>query len=73
MSQREASSKRSEEASSSIAALSPILNQVKERIKRLEAHIAETTHECSEVEEASKHLVAVRKLIISLEKCPGQD
>jgi len=74
VSQRDIAIEKIEVASQAIAALEPVLNLVKSKAEKLRTHISETlTPECTEAGEASKVLVRVRELIISLEECPGRN
>merc|ERR1719420_331314 len=74
VSQRDIAIEKIEVASQAIAALEPVLNLVKSKAEKLRTHISETlTPECTEAGEASKLLVRVRELIISLEECPGRN
>merc|ERR1719387_2078611 len=74
VSQRDVAIEKIEVASQAIAALEPVLNLVKSKEEKLRTHISETlTPECTEAGEASKVLVRVRELIISLEECPGRN
>lgn len=73
VSQREMAVTRIEEASQALAALEPVLGLVKAKSEKLKTHISETlTPECQHAGDASKVLMRVRELIISLEKCPGR-
>jgi len=74
VSQRDIAIEKIEVASQAIAAITPVLNLVKEKAEKLRTHISETlTPECTEAGDVSKVLVEVRKLIISLEECPGRN
>jgi hypothetical protein len=74
ISQRDATVEKITIASEAIVALTPVMKLVKDKSEKLKIHIAETlTPECEEAGEASKLLVQVRKLILSLEKCPGRN
>jgi len=74
VSQRDIAIEKIEVASQAIAAIQPVLNLVKEKAEKLRTHISKTlTPECKEAGEASKVLVRVRELIISLEECPGRN
>jgi len=74
VSQRDIAIEKIEVASQAIAAITPVLNLVKEKAEKLRTHISETlTPECTEADDVSKVLIEVRKLIISLEECPGRN
>lgn len=74
ISQRDAFAERITVASGAISLLTPVMHEVKGKAESLKKHISETlTPECKEAEEASDLLVQVRKLILSLEKCPGRN
>merc|ERR1719281_163201 len=74
VSQRDIAVEKIEVASQAIAAIDPVLNLVKEKAEKLRIHIDETlSPECLEAGDASKVLVKVRELIISLDECPGRN
>merc|ERR1719161_1211130 len=71
---RESTVEKISVASQAIAALEPVLALVKDKVEKLETHIKKTlTPECETAGEASKMLIKVRELIISMEKCPGRN
>lgn len=72
--QRDQAAGRIEYSNQALAALEPVLDQVKMRAEKLEKHIEGFLKpECEEASEVSKYLQDVRDLIISLQKCPGRD
>lgn len=70
--QRDTASQRSEDASSQISLLTPVLESVKDRLEKLKDHIEEMKTECKDCSMVSQHLLRVRELINSLEHCPGR-
>jgi len=71
--QREECVSKIEAATSAIASLEPVLENLKERIEKLKHKIdEELVPECFEAEEVSETLTKVRELILMLEECPGR-
>lgn len=74
VSQRDTCVEKINAASQAIAALDPVLNLVKTKAEKLRVHISEKlSPECKDAAQASKLLVQVRELILSLEECPGRN
>jgi hypothetical protein len=72
--QRDQAAGRIEYSNGAIAALTPVLNLVSDRVEMLKKHIEGTLKpECEEASEVSKYLQDVRDLIISLQNCTGRD
>lgn len=71
--QREECVSKIEAATSAIASLEPVLDNLKERIEKLTHKIdEELVPECFEADEVSETLTKIRELILSLEECPGR-
>lgn len=74
VSQRDSIVEKINSASHAIVALEPVMKVVKMKAEKLRTHISKTlTPECKEADQASKLLVQVRELILSLEECPGRN
>merc|ERR1719263_1156792 len=62
-----------EAATSVIASLEPVLENLKERIDKLTHKIdEELVPECFEADEVSETLTKIREIILALEECPGR-
>merc|ERR1719387_996652 len=71
--QREECVSKIEAANSAIAALEPVLDNLKERVEKLKHKIdKELVPECSEADEVSDTLAKIREIILALEECPGR-
>lgn len=72
--QRDQAAARIEYSEQALAALTPVLELIKQRTETLQVHIDQVlTPECSEADVVSKYLQLVRELIISLNECPGRN
>jgi hypothetical protein len=61
-------------AKDTIHELEPLLSNGEEETKNMERYLERTLSKmCEEDEKATEHLKAVRRLIMSLEKCPGRN
>lgn len=61
-------------ATHALAALNPTLDNLRSKADRMKKYIKrQLTPECKNADKATEHLVAVRELILSLDKCPGKD
>merc|ERR1719316_2221772 len=71
--QREECVSKIEAATSAIASLEPVLENLKDRIEKLKHKIdEELVPDCFEADEVSDTLTKIRELILSLEECPGR-
>merc|ERR1719443_1568606 len=71
--QREECVSKIEAATSAIASLEPVLENLKDRIEKLKHKIdEELVPECFEADEVSDTLTKIREVILSLEECPGR-
>merc|ERR1719387_2200236 len=65
--------KKIEAATAAIAALEPILENLRERTDKLTHKIdEELVPECFEADEVSEMLTKIREMILALEECPGR-
>merc|ERR1719198_92241 len=61
-------------AKDTIHELEPLMQNGEEETKLLEKYLEKTLKKrCAQDDEATEHLKAVRRLIMSLEKCPGRN
>lgn len=60
-------------ARDTISELQPLLNNGKDETQRMTQHIETLKRMCTVDEDVTEHLKAVRRLIMSLESCPGRN